>query len=155
MDRYEKVTKILAERFGCDNLISLATASGGKPHVRIVNGYYQDGAFYSVTYALSNKVQQIKNNPDVAVCGEWFTAHGSAENMGYVGNESNLLIMEKLREVFYQWYNKGHVDEADINTCLLCIRLIEGTLFDNGIRYVIDFSKKKITIFSDKQNEEN
>jgi len=29
-------------------------------------------------------MNHIKNNPEVVVCGEWFTAHGIGENLGYV-----------------------------------------------------------------------
>ena len=46
------------------------------PYVRYVNAYYEDGAFYIITYALSNKMKHIKENPVVAIAGEWFTAHG-------------------------------------------------------------------------------
>jgi uncharacterized pyridoxamine 5'-phosphate oxidase family protein len=38
--------------------------------VRTVNSYYEDGAFYVVTYALSGKIKQIQKNANVAVCGE-------------------------------------------------------------------------------------
>jgi len=82
-----KALSLMEERFGHDSLISLATVEDDRPSVRIVNSYYEDGAFYTVTYALSNKIKQIQKNPDVAICGEWFTAHGIGENLGYVRNE--------------------------------------------------------------------
>ena len=53
----ETTMNILRERFGKDNLIALATCSGNIPHVRTVNAYYEDGAFYIITYALSGKMQ--------------------------------------------------------------------------------------------------
>lgn len=34
---------IMKERFGKDSLIALATVSDGKPYVRAVNSYYEDG----------------------------------------------------------------------------------------------------------------
>ncbi len=34
-------------------------------------------------------MEQKKKNPEVAVCGEWFTAHGIGENLGYVRDEKN------------------------------------------------------------------
>ena len=46
---------ILRERFGKDNVIALATTEEAVPQVRYVNAYYEDGAFYVVTHALSNK----------------------------------------------------------------------------------------------------
>ena len=132
---------VMDERFGHDTLISVATIDGDRPAVRIVNTYYQDGSFYTVTYALSNKMQQINLNPAVAICGEWFTAHGIGENLGYVRDEKNAGIMSKLRAVFAEWYDNGHTDENDPNTCILRIRLTDGVLFSNGTRYDIDFTK--------------
>ena len=139
----EKLTKetmeIMDDRFGCDNLLSVATVEEGIPSVRIVNGYYEDRAFYVITYARSNKMRQIEKTPMVAVCGEWFTAHGIGENIGHVKAEENEDIMSKLRVVFDEWYGNGHTDEDDPNTCLLRIRLTDGVLFHHGKRYDIDF----------------
>lgn len=136
-----KTAEIMDERFGCDTLLSVATTEEGIPYVRIVNSYYEDGAFYIVTHARSNKMRQIEKNSNVAVCGEWFTAHGIGENLGHVKAECNREIMSKLRAVFAEWYENGHTDENDPNTCLLRIRLTEGTLFYHGTRYDIDFRK--------------
>ena len=66
--------QIMNERFGKDSVIALATEENGIPYVRYVNAYHEDECFYVITYALSNKIQQIRNNPVVAVTGEWFTA---------------------------------------------------------------------------------
>ena len=137
----DKELSLMTERFGHDTLLSLATLDGDRPSVRIVNSYYEDGVFYTVTYALSNKMKQIKKNPEVAVCGEWFTAHGIGENLGYVRDEKNEEIMSKLCVVFADWYDNGHTDENDPNTCLLRVRLTDGVLFHNGSKYVIDFTK--------------
>lgn len=41
----EKTAALMDERFGCDNVIALATACGDMPYVRGVNAYYMDGAF--------------------------------------------------------------------------------------------------------------
>lgn len=130
---------ILTERFGKDSLIALATVSEGIPHVRTVDGVYMDGAFYVVTHALSGKMQQIGQNPVVAISGEWFTAHGIGENLGHVLLPENKAIMEILRAAFAAWYDNGHTNEADPNTCLLKLRLTDGVLFSNGTRYDIDF----------------
>ena len=127
------------ERFHRDTLISLATIDENTPWVRTVDGYYEEGAFYTVTYALSNKMQQIQKNPQVAICGEWFTAHGIGENMGHILDKKNEEMASKLREAFAEWYNNGHSNEADPNTCILCIHLTDGVLFSNGTRYDIDF----------------
>lgn len=130
---------ILNERFGCDSLIALSTVEENTPYVRAVNSYYENGAFYVVTHALSNKMKQIEQNPTVAICGEWFTAHGIGENLGHVLNPNNADMMDKLRVVFDEWYDNGHVNENDPNTILLRIRLTEGTLLSHGTRYDIQF----------------
>ena len=139
MGRFDEAMQILNERFGYDTLISIATIDGNRPAVRIVNSYYENGSFYIVTYALSGKMKQIQVNPEVAVCGEWFTAHGIGENLGYVREDKNSEIMSKLRTVFAEWYDNGHTDEADPNTCLLRIRLTDGILFHQGTKYEIEF----------------
>ena len=119
--------------------MALATMDNGIPSVRTVDAVYIDGAFYVVTYALSGKMRQIAKNPVVAVCGEWFTAHGIGENLGHVLREENQSIMERLRTAFAAWYGNGHTNEADPNTCLLKIRLTDAVLFANGARYDIVF----------------
>jgi len=129
----------MEDRFGCDTVIAVATVEDGRPYVRNVNSYYENGSFYIITYALSNKMRQIAGNPEVAVCGEWFTGHGIAENMGHILKEENEDIADKLRVVFDEWYGNGHIDESDSNTCILRIKLTEGDLADHGTWYHIDW----------------
>lgn len=62
--------RIMIERFEKDNIIALATMEAGIPCVRNVNAFYEDGAFYVITYALSNKIKQIEKNPAVAIAGD-------------------------------------------------------------------------------------
>lgn len=135
----EEAEKILTKRFAKDTLIALATESGGTPYVRAVNAYYEDGAFYVITHALSNKMQQLAQNPAAAIAGEWFTAHGTGVNLGYIGKEENLRIAGRLKEAFASWLGNGHVDLRDENTVLLCIRLQTGALFSHGTRFDIEF----------------
>lgn len=135
-----KAQEAMNERFNHDTLISLVTINGSCPSARIVNSYYENGAFYVVTYALSNKMKQIANNPAVAICGDWFTAHGIGENLGYILDKKNEEIANKLREAFASWYNNGHTNESDPNTCILCVHLTDGVLFSNGTRYDMDFT---------------
>ena len=134
------MTAIMAERFGHDNLIALATVDGGSPAVRTVNAYYEDGAFYTITYALSGKMQQIGRNPKVAICGDWFTARGTADSLGHILLPQNAVLADKLRAAFAEWYDNGHTNEADPNTIILRVRLKEGVLFHQGTRYDIDFT---------------
>lgn len=137
-----EIFTILTERFGNgrDNLIALATTDGDSPAVRAVDAYYKDGCFYTVTYALSGKMQQIANNPKVAICGDWFTAHGVGESMGHILLSENAELADKLRAAFAAWYDNGHTNEADPNTIILRIRLTDGVLFHHGTRYEIDFT---------------
>lgn len=140
MRHNETTNQIMVERFGKDALIALATVENGIPHVRTVDAVYIDGAFYVVTYSLSGKMQQIAKNPTVAISGEWFTAHGVGENLGHVLLSKNKDIMDILRAAFAAWYDNGHTNEADPNTCLLKISLTDGILFSDGTRYEIDFT---------------
>lgn len=132
--------KIMKERFGKDSVIALATMEDEIPYVRYVNAYYEEGTFYIITYGLSNKMKQIEKNPDVAIAGDWFTAHGKGVNLGYFGKQENVEIAEKLRTAFAEWIDNGHNNFSDVNTCILCIRLTDGLLLSHGKRYEIDFS---------------
>ena len=130
---------ILNERFGCDSLIALGTVDGTTPHVRAVNSYYENGAFYVVTHALSNKMTQIEKNPTVAICGEWFTANALGENIGHVRAPENAALAVRLRDAFSSWYGNGHVDESDPHTCILRLCLTDGILMHHGTRHELIF----------------
>ena len=132
--------RIMIERFEKDSIIALATTEDGMPSVRNVNAYYEDGAFYVITYGLSNKMKQIEKNPVVAIAGDWFTARGKGVNLGYFGKAENKAIAEKLKKAFYTWIDNGHNNFDDENTCILCIKLTEGVLLSHGKRYHIDFT---------------
>lgn len=140
----EKLTaqteKIMNERFGKDNVIALATSENNIPYVRGVNAFYEDGAFYVITYALSDKMKQIEENPTVALSGEWFTAHGTAENMGWFRKPENAPMAAKLRGAFSEWIDNGHNNFEDENVIILKIKLTYGVLYSDGVRYEIDFT---------------
>ena len=131
---------IMNDRFQKDSLIAVATLDGSVPCVRAVNSYYEDGCFYTVTYALSGKMRQIAVNPVVAVCGDWFTGHGIGMNLGWIRDEKNAELASKLRTAFASWYNNGHNNEEDPNTVILQIRLTDGILLHHGTRFDIDFT---------------
>ena len=132
--------RIMNDRFNKDSLIALATVDGNTPHVRAVNSYYEDGCFYTLTYALSNKMKQIADDPTVAICGDWFTGHGIGDNLGWIRDEKNNDIASKLRAAFAAWYDNGHTNEADVNTVILRIRMTDGILLHHGTRFEIDFT---------------
>lgn len=131
----QEAEQIMIERFGKDTLIALATTENEVPYVRYVNAYYENGAFYIITYALSNKMQHIRANPVVAIAGEWFTAHGKGINLGYFGKKENRMIADKLKNVFAEWIDNGHNNFDDINTIILCVELIDGLLYSHGTKY--------------------
>lgn len=127
--------KIMAERFGKDTVIAMATVNDGVPYVRYVNAYYESGSFYTITYALSNKMKHIEKDPIVGIAGEWFTAHGKGCNLGYFGNPENAAIAEKLRIAFADWIDNGHNDFSDKNTIILRVELSDAVLLSSGKRY--------------------
>ena len=135
-----QINALLDARFGKDSLMALATCANNIPSVRTVDTCYRDGAFYVITYALSQKMHQIHENPCVALSGDWFTAQGHGENLGYVGKAENAETVRWLKEKFSSWIDNGHTDFQDENTVLLKIRLTSGVLLANGTRYEIDFT---------------
>lgn len=154
MDAYEEGLKLLEEKFGHgkDNLISLATIAlepgktgNPRPLVRDVDAHYEAGVFYVTTNAKARKMQQIEKNAEVAiaVCGEWFTANGIGENLGWVLDPKNANLRSKLRATFSNWYDIAN-DEKDENCCILAIRLTRGTLNINHWERLIhmDFVNK-------------
>ena len=137
MEKLNTTTEnILIERFGKDSIIALATADGNKPFVRNVDAFYEDGAFYVLTYALSCKMNQIQKNS-----GDWFTASGKGINLGFFGKKENEQIANKMKQIFAAWLDNGHNNLEDENTCILKIELTQGVLFSHGTKYEIDFTK--------------
>ena len=130
-----EVEQIMTGRFGKDTVIALATIENETPYVRYVNAYYENGAFYIITYALSNKIKHIEHNPTVAIAGEWFTAHGMGINLGYFGKDENHMISEKLKTAFAEWIGNGHKGFDDENTIILCVELTDGLLLSHGTKY--------------------
>lgn len=133
--RSGEAEKVMIERFGKDTVIALATIEKEIPFVRYVNAYYENGAFYIITYALSNKMRHIKQNPTIAIASEWFTAHGEGVNLGYWGKKENQMIAAKLKSVFAEWIDNGHNNFEDENTIILCVKLTDGVLFSHGTRF--------------------
>lgn len=132
---------IMNKNFGKDTLISLATCVDNIPHSRTIGTYFEDGYFYTITYALSNKMKQISENPIVAISNfDWFSGHGIAENLGYIYNDENMEIAEKLKVAFAEWYYNGHNDYEDKNTIILRIKLTDCKFFHNDKAYCVDFS---------------
>ena len=132
----EQYIDILNERFCKDSLMALATVDDkGIPWVRTIDAIFYKDSFYTITYALSNKMKQIENNTTVAISGEWFSGHAVGENLGHIKLEQNKEIADKLRNAFAAWYTNGHINEEDPNTIILKLKLTDGILFSNGVKY--------------------
>ena len=128
--------EILKNRFSKDSLMALATVDkNGLPWVRTIDAIFIDDSFYTITYALSNKVQHVNNNPLVAISGEWFSGHGIGKNLGHIKLPQNEDIANILRQACASWYDNGHTNEDDPNTIILRIKLTDGILFSEGTRY--------------------
>ena len=90
-------------------------------------------------------MQQIIQNSEVAVAvsGQWFTAIGTGENLGWVLDPKNAEIRIKLRTAFAAWYDMAN-NEKNENCCILAIHLTKGTLNINHWEklYHMDFVNK-------------
>lgn len=142
MEKFQEATKIMNERFGKDSIIAMATTDSEGIHNRMIDAFYFEGSFYSITNAKSNKMAQIEHNPNVAVCAvDWFTGKGTAENIGWVLDPKNAEIRTMLREAFKGWYDVVN-NENNPDSCYLRIKLESGLLIkDHGEwRYLIDFT---------------
>lgn len=132
----KKHLQILKERFGKDSLMALATVDEqGTPWVRTIDAIFDGDSFYTVTYSLSNKMKHIAIHPLVAISGEWFSGHAVAEDLGQVRLAQNKEIADKLRLAFAAWYGNGHINEEDPHTVILKMKLTDGTVFSDGVRY--------------------
>lgn len=155
MSKYENARKLMEERCGNgkEEVIALATLSlspnatgNPRPAVRMVCAYYEDGVFYVSTDARKNKTLQIEKNNEIAVCGlNWYSFHGTAENLGWVKDKKNAEIRAKFKEIF-NWFDEEG-GEDDPNSIILRIILTEGTIIDNEKKYgewlyEVDFTAK-------------
>ncbi len=142
MKATKETFKIMNEYFSKDNLLSLATTDGEFPSVRCVDAYFEDGTFYTIAYATTKKMEQIKANPNVAFCSpDWLTGHGKAKSLGYVYSEENIEITEKLKVAFAAWYNNGHINDEDENTIILAIKVTDCKFFHEGKPYSVIFDE--------------
>lgn len=146
MDTFEKSIQVLEELFAKDYQFALATSEDNVPSVRFVDTFYDNGAFYVVTYANSLKVLEIEGNDKVALCNQCYRFSGVAHNIGHPLLEENKEIRAKLIKVFEPWYFK-HNNENDKNMCYVKIQLRHGFFYKDGTGYDVDFISKKAKEF--------
>lgn len=154
MNKYENAIKLM-DAFcgnGKDNLIALATISltptgnSPQPAVRMVDAYYEEGAFYVSSSSWKNKTLEIAKNNQVSVCGlDLFTAQGVAENLGWVKDEKNAEIRMKMKQ-YFEWFD-AHGNEESPDSIVLRIKLTDGVITDNENtygewQYKVDFLNK-------------
>ena len=146
MGVYEEAMRELEARFGGgkDNVIAVSTLADGRPQVRMVDAYYEDGAFYAVTNAGSSKIRQLAADSSVAVASaEWFTAEGRGENLGWVMKGENAALRDRLRSAFSAWYDMAN-DENSKDCVILAVKLLKGRVIVNHFEkvYTVDFAAK-------------
>ena len=139
MTDFEAACELLKEQMGRDVAVSLATCAEDDVTVRMVDGYYKDGAIYVLTHVSSRKMRDIVKNPKVAVCRQLMQATGIGKNLGNPREKWNKLITQELRQVFSLFYDR-HVDENDPGTCILKIILIQAAVFGEDCKYAVNFS---------------
>lgn len=141
MNIYEKSMTVLSDLFGKDFTFVLATANEDVPSARVVDTYYENGIFWIVTYAKSNKMKDIENNPHVALCNNFHAFKGKAHNAGHPLRAENKDIREKLIKVFEPWYF-AHNNEGDEYMCYVKVEPVSGFFHKDGTGYRVDFIEK-------------
>ena len=146
MNSYEKAMNTMTELFASDRQFAFATAKDNVPTVRMIDTYYDSGAFYVVTYKKSRKVQEIEHNPNVSLCKDCYRFDGRAYEIGHPLLPQNKDIREKLMKAFEPWYFK-HNNEQDEFMCYVKVELDKGFCYKDGAGYQIDFNLKEAETF--------
>ncbi len=143
---YEECLGVMTGLFGKDFMFSFATVKDNLPSVRVVDTYYDNEAFWIVTYSKSNKVIEIESNANVALCKNLYTFKGKAFNVGHPLDVKNREIREKLIKVFEPWYFL-HNNEKDINMCYVKFVPETGFFYKDGTGYKANFMNKEAEKF--------
>jgi len=131
-EHFQNAVKIMEKEYGQDVAIALATSANDATSVRMVDGCYLDGAFYVTCGALSNKMKQINQNPQVGICKDMFQAKGLAKNLGNPKLKENAQIREVLKKVFFKFWDQ-YVCEDNPNSIILKIQLTEAVVMTTKI----------------------
>lgn len=141
MELWEKAMQVMDELFARDYQFAMATASNNTPSVRFIDTYYENGSFFIVTYAKSQKVKDLEDNSEVALCNRLYRFSGNGHNIGHPLLPENQAIRERLIEEFEPWYF-AHNNENDPNMCYVKIELKEGFFYKDGTGYKVNFPQK-------------
>ena len=146
MNTYDKSLKVMTELFSKDLPFYLATAKDEIPSLRVVDTYYDNEAFWIVTYRQSNKVIEIECNPNVSLCSNLYSFKGKAYNAGHPLIDENKAIREKLIEVFKDWYFL-HNNEKDEGMCYVKFIPEKGFFYKDGTGYKANFASREVDAF--------
>ena len=141
MNAYEEGLGVLDTLFARDYQFALATSNNNIPAVRFIDTFYDNRAFYIVTYGKSDKVKEIEQNPVVSLSKDLYRFTGIARNIGHPLLTENLKIREKLIKVFEPWYF-AHNNENDENMCYIRVDLNQGLFYKDGTGYKVNFENK-------------
>jgi len=158
MSKYENAMKMMEKLFGNgdkNTFIVLGTIKqdnsddgNPRPSVRIVNAIYYEGVFYVSTGLLKTKTLEIEKNNQVSfvTLGDAFgslVTNGIADNLGWVMDEKNADIRDKMRTVFHEWWYDEN-DENSPNSIVLRITPTNAVITDNEERYEVDFTRQEV-----------
>lgn len=146
MSKYENAMAVMEELFSKDCTFALATSNDTRPSVRMIDTYYENGSFYVVTYAGSDKVKDLEVNNKVALCSEGYRFEGSAFVIGHPLAPENSRIRETLIQIFEPWYFK-HNNEKDEAMCYVKIDLESGFFYKDGTGYKVDYVNRTAEAF--------
>lgn len=141
MTTYEKSLNVLEDLFRRDYTFVLATVQENVPSQRVVDTYFDNGEFWIVTYAKSNKVKAIEQNPNVSLCNTFHVIKGKAYNAGHPLRDENRGIRDELIKIFEPWYF-AHNNENDEYMCYVRVNPESAFFHKDGRGYKVDFSKK-------------
>ena len=83
MNAYEEGLGVIDTLFARDYQFALATSNNNIPAVRFIDTFYDNRAFYIVTYRKSDKVKDIEQNPIVSLSKDLYRFTGIARNIGH------------------------------------------------------------------------
>lgn len=147
MNQYEHALGVMKELFAKDVQFALATSVENIPSLRFVDAYFDGANFYVVTYATSQKIREIRANPNVALCSKkMYNFQGKAYLIGHPLLPENRAIREKLVQAFQPWYFK-HNREEDEAMCFVRIQPSAGFFHQDGTGYRVDFIRREAIEF--------
>jgi len=139
MNEQHRAEALLAQRFGQEKLLALATCENNIPSVRQVNACYVEGAFYTLTAKDSGKLRQIAQNPAVALSGQWFSGQGFGRDLGWAYAPENAALAQRLLPAFERWLKEESVNLPKEQVHLLQLRLTRGRIVSEGQVYAFAF----------------